>query len=108
MRFFSIGGEGELKRSISVLNNFVKKVNNRKQKDETEEPDLVSLFIDETKRESGSQPSYEDLKDITLNFVVAGRDTTAQTLTWVLYMLDRNPKVYKKVMKEVCANRGLR
>lgn len=90
-----------------VLNNFVKKVNDRKQTGGTDEPDLVSLFIDEGKRENWTEPSYEDLKDITLNFVVAGRDTTAQTLTWVLYMLDRNPKVYKKVMKEVLANRGL-
>jgi len=107
MRFFSLGGEGEVKKSVAVLNEFVERLNQLKQKGEPGQPDLLSLFIDEGKRYSWKPPTKQDIKDIILNFVIAGRDTTAQTLTWVLYMLERNPEVYTKVMEEVVANKGL-
>jgi len=43
------------------------------------------------------------LRDIILNFVIAGRDTTAGTLSWFLYMLCRNQHIQDKVAREVRA-----
>jgi len=82
-------------------------VNDRKKTGSTDQPDLLSLFIDEETRYSKRAPTFQEVKDIMLNFIIAGRDTTAQTLTWVLYMLARKPEVYKKVMEEVKANQSL-
>jgi len=106
MRFFNVGGEAELKKSIAVLDEFVNKVNTRKQTGEADQPDLLSLFVDEGKRYSRKPPTFQEVKDIMMNFIIAGRDTTAQTLTWVLYLLARRPDVYKKVMEEVESNTG--
>lgn len=39
--------------------------------------------------------------DAALNFLSAGRDTTAQSLTWTLYALLRNPKTLPKLRKEI-------
>lgn len=44
-------------------------------------------------------PTY--LRDIILNFVIAGKDTTAATLSWLMYMLCKYPAVQEKAAKEV-------
>lgn len=40
-------------------------------------------------------------RDIVLNFVIAGKDTSANTLSWFFYMLCKNPVVREKVAQEV-------
>jgi len=81
MRFFNIGREAEIKKSVAVLNDFVKAVNSQKQTGEPGQPDLLSLYLDEGMRYSKKPPTFQEVKDIVLNFIIAGRDTTAQTLT---------------------------
>jgi cytochrome P450 len=41
------------------------------------------------------------LKDIILNFMIAGKDTTANTLSWFFYMLCKNPLVEHKIVQEI-------
>lgn len=43
------------------------------------------------------------LRDIILNFVIAGRDTTAGTLSWFLYVLCRNQSIQDRIAQEVRA-----
>jgi cytochrome P450 len=54
--------------------------------------------------EDGQPLSDEMLKDHVLNFIIAGRDTTAQALAWMFYLLHRSqtdPGILKKLVKEV-------
>jgi len=41
------------------------------------------------------------LRDIILNVMVAGKDTTAASLSWFLYMLCKNPLVQEKIVQEI-------
>lgn len=41
------------------------------------------------------------LRDITLNFIIAGKDTTANTLTWFFYMLCKHPLIQEKAALDV-------
>ncbi|KAF9380463.1 hypothetical protein CPC16_010309 [Podila verticillata] len=50
--------------------------------------DLLQLFMD-TKDDNGQPLSDDMLKDAILNFTIAGRDTTAQALSWMFYSLNR-------------------
>ncbi|MEU8923148.1 cytochrome P450 [Kitasatospora sp. NPDC048545] len=45
--------------------------------------------------------SDEDLRDQVLTIVMAGHETTAKSLTWTLYLLDRHPEELAKVREEV-------
>jgi len=45
--------------------------------------------------------SDEELRDIIVNFLVAGRDTTACALCWFFYEMARHPDVESKVIEEV-------
>ncbi|KAF3792372.1 Cytochrome P450 704B1 [Nymphaea thermarum] len=71
--------------------------------DETEcqiKHDILSRFI-ELGEESDSRLTEKTLRNIVLNFVIAGRDTTATTLSWFLYMMIKNPQAANKVRKEL-------
>ena len=41
--------------------------------------------------------------DAAMNYLSAGRDTTAQSLTWTLYLLMRHPSVQQKILLELRA-----
>jgi cytochrome P450 len=41
------------------------------------------------------------VRDIIINFAIAGRDTTAILSTWAVYCLMKNPKVLDRVKDEV-------
>ncbi|CEG71286.1 hypothetical protein RMATCC62417_07041 [Rhizopus microsporus] len=62
--------------------------------------DLLSRFMD-ARNNKGNPLSNDELRDIVLNFVIAGRDTTAQALSWTFYMLMCHPRVEKKLLEEI-------
>jgi len=41
------------------------------------------------------------LRDLILNFLIAGRDTTACALSWMMYVLCLNPEVEEKMYQEI-------
>eukprot|EP01088_Endostelium_zonatum_P001803 TRINITY_DN1215_c0_g2_i1.p1 TRINITY_DN1215_c0_g2~~TRINITY_DN1215_c0_g2_i1.p1 ORF type:complete len:497 (+),score=75.59 TRINITY_DN1215_c0_g2_i1:188-1492(+) len=53
------------------------------------------------KDDNGEPFSDRYLRDIILNFLLAGRDTTAQTLSWMFYLLSQHPTAWQKLRTEV-------
>ncbi|KAG0049095.1 hypothetical protein BGZ83_006045 [Gryganskiella cystojenkinii] len=62
--------------------------------------DLLDHFIS-YQNEDGSLLNDRELRDIFVNFMVAGRDTTAQALTWQFYSLMANPRVMTNLVHEI-------
>lgn len=56
--------------------------------------DLLALFMEHTR-------DPEALLTVVLNFLIAGRDTTAQTLSWLFYELCANPEHVEHIRSEV-------
>ncbi|XP_015888792.3 cytochrome P450 704C1 [Ziziphus jujuba] len=105
-RFFNIGCEASLKKNIKVLDDFVNNLIKRKrtllagQQDCKEKEDILSRFLVESEKDPGEMTD-QYLRDIILNFMIAGKDTTAGTLSWFLYMLCKNPLIQEKIAQEV-------
>lgn len=57
--------------------------------------DILSRFLELRK----TDPKY--LKDIILSFMIAGKDTTASTLSWFIYLLCKHPHIQEKIALEV-------
>lgn len=57
--------------------------------------DILSRFLEQCNTD------FKYLRDIILNFVIAGKDTTAATLSWFIYMLCKHQKVQEKIAEEV-------
>ncbi len=63
--------------------------------------DLLSRFIDHAHKEGKEDISDSELRDVIMNILLAGRDTTACALSWTFYELTRHPEVVEKIIKEV-------
>ncbi|CAI2186767.1 3560_t:CDS:2 [Funneliformis geosporum] len=51
--------------------------------------------------DNGEKLTDKELRDVVINFIIAGRDTTAQTLSWMMYNLMVNPSAEEQLIKEV-------
>ncbi|KAF8924556.1 putative cytochrome P450 monooxygenase [Dissophora ornata] len=63
--------------------------------------DLLQLFMDMS--DDGEALSDDMLIDSVLNFVIAGRDTTAQALSWTFYLMHRteaSPEIFQNLVQE--------
>lgn len=61
--------------------------------------DLLDLFM-ESRNEDGKPWSPQQLRDALLNFLIAGRDTTAQALSWMTWRLLSHPQELEKLRAE--------
>jgi len=61
--------------------------------------DLLSRF--KTLVDPSTTGYKKFLRDIILNFAIAGRDTTACLLTWTIHCLNQHPEFMQRVKKEI-------
>ncbi|KAJ3154135.1 hypothetical protein HK101_001683 [Irineochytrium annulatum] len=99
-------------RNVKIIRDFGMRIVKERQAqvaakaDEGEgKSDLLSLLMN-VKDENGNAPSDEDLCDHVLNFIIAGRDTTAQALSWTFFMLDQNPSALTTLLSEIDTTLG--
>lgn len=59
--------------------------------------DLLALYMER----QGEEITNEELRDIIMNFLIAGRDTTANALSWAFYRLCIHPDIQNKAYEEV-------
>ncbi|MFT6810270.1 MAG: cytochrome P450 [Saprospiraceae bacterium] len=62
--------------------------------------DLLQMLLEARYEDTGEGMSVEQLIDEVLILFVAGHETTANTLTWCLYLLTQHPEIYKEAKKE--------
>ncbi|MFZ4813212.1 MAG: cytochrome P450 [Phototrophicaceae bacterium] len=72
----------------------------RLQQPGVERNDLLTLLLN-TKDEDGNPVSDDFVRDNILTLFFAGHETTANTLTWALYLLDQHPAILEKLRQEV-------
>ncbi|KAI3471079.1 hypothetical protein Pfo_027742 [Paulownia fortunei] len=102
-KFLNIGSEATLRNCMKVVDVFVYKViqskieqlNKPKEDLPVNKGDILSRFLEMNE----TDPKY--LKDIILSFMIAGKDTTAVTLSWFFYMMCKYPVLQEKIVKEV-------
>uniref|UniRef100_A0A0E0M9Z3 Cytochrome P450 n=1 Tax=Oryza punctata TaxID=4537 RepID=A0A0E0M9Z3_ORYPU len=103
-RLLNVGIEAMLKERIKVVDEFVYRLI-RARSDELSDAhdsgsrqDILTRFLQATTSDSGVD--YKYLRDIILNIVIAGKDTTAGALAWFLYMVCKHPEVQEKICNE--------
>ncbi|KVI06194.1 cytochrome P450 71A1-like [Cynara cardunculus var. scolymus] len=75
-------------------------LNPQKLKLHEEEEDFVDILL-RLKKEQLFDLTYDHIKAILMNVLVAGTDTTAATVVWAMTALINNPNVMKKAQEEV-------
>ncbi|KMT00143.1 hypothetical protein BVRB_1g019640 [Beta vulgaris subsp. vulgaris] len=105
-KYLNIGAEAKLKKNIKIVDDFVYRLITNKvelmkssgsnySEMQMKKDDILSRFLEQCNTD------FKYLRDIILNFVIAGKDTTAATLSWFIYMLCKHQKVQEKIAEEV-------
>lgn len=109
LEYFNRQG-AQMRKSIKILKTYCYKIidlrlqaissgQNVGAVDSKQGKDLLELFI-------GMGLNREELLPVVLNFLIAGRDTTAQSLAWTFYRFWQHPEVVAKIRKELQENIG--
>ncbi|XP_002963764.2 cytochrome P450 704B1 [Selaginella moellendorffii] len=102
-----LGREAQLAKNAKIVDDFTYNVIKTRRAElqgkcaDEKKADILSRFMllsDDPK----NQINDKTLRDIVLNFVIAGRDTTAVTLSWFVYMLATHPDCGDKIYAELC------
>ncbi|CAI5723794.1 unnamed protein product [Hyaloperonospora brassicae] len=113
-RFLRVGMERQLKQDIDVINSTVFDIvaktiqhcGKDAQDDKKAGKDIISLFLDNMDQSKDADGGCFDpvyLRDIAVNFIIAGHDTAAQALSWFFYYLSQNKQVEANIHKELDA-----
>ncbi|KAI3631381.1 hypothetical protein MIR68_010871 [Amoeboaphelidium protococcarum] len=95
--------------SAQIMRDCVKTINEfssqcieerRQDPDKDNKDDLLSRFMRLRDEETGELYSDQELRDTIMNLIIAGRDTTAQTLSWAFTELFKHPEVIEKIRNE--------
>ncbi|ORY95137.1 putative P450 oxidoreductase [Lobosporangium transversale] len=104
------GQARKMRNAVKVIDSYAYAAI-RQRRQETEEEaqarqartgreDLLDLFI-KWRDDDGRALTDVELRDVFINFVIAGRDTTAQALSWMYYEVMKNPAVEQNIWREV-------
>jgi len=97
-KFFNVGSEKRLRESIRIVHDFADNIIRLRLEDQStkDHQDLLSRFIS-----SSGINDCDFLRDVVVNFILAGRDTTSSGLSWFFWLLSLNPDVVSKIRSEV-------
>ncbi|KAF9140981.1 hypothetical protein BG015_001452, partial [Linnemannia schmuckeri] len=110
------GNDKRVAADRAIVRDFAQKIIDRRRRERAQQAkvdegkdvglgnkDLLQLFMDIGSEEGGTPLSDEMLVDSVLNFVIAGRDTTAQALAWTFYLMHRreaDPAIVPRILEE--------
>ncbi|KAF1321510.1 Cytochrome p450, partial [Globisporangium splendens] len=114
-KWLNIGKEKQMAKDVQVINDFTLNVIKRsmeqartKSDADTKSKDLISLFLEKesTGYSNGEYNGSVDtdatlIRDMTMSFLAAGRDTTSQSMAWFILMLNRSPPILARVRQEI-------
>lgn len=109
-RALSVGEEKELRTQLEVIDKFVRDLISERQASPelATKEDLLSrlMLACEADKEIEESKRAAYLRDMTVNFIIAGRDTTACAMSWFVYELAKNPDVASKLISELESSGG--
>jgi len=102
-RALGLGEESEARRHFRLLADYSLETVRMLKEDPTGEKadSFVGMFVAEAKTNGAKVADDAFLKDMVLNFLIAGRDTTAQAMSWIFWLLMGHPEVEQKLLEEI-------
>lgn len=63
--------------------------------------DLMSILMRARDADTGAEMTNKQLRDETATLVIAGSETTGNTVAWACYLLARHPRIQERLQEEV-------
>ena len=91
----------KVREAIDLLDHIVYAIiEERLQHPQRERDDLLNMLLD-SRYEDGSPMPVRQVRDEVMALLVAGHETTANTLSWTWYLLDQYPDVVAQLEAEI-------
>ena len=106
-RYFKLPQDRKLDKAIIEIRKFIDKILADSKHKIEQNPDLLenpSNFLEAllvAKDEDGSTFDDDEIYSNVLTMLLAGEDTTANTISWMAYYLTEYPEIAMKIRKEV-------
>ena len=97
--------ERRIRQLNNVINEFARHVIDKAKKGQSSpagnSETIIKRYLDYAQDQKHPSPTHQQLRDLVIGFVMAGRDSTAAALTWTLYELSRHPAVADRIRNEI-------
>ncbi|MHA3775558.1 cytochrome P450 [Verrucomicrobiota bacterium sgz303538] len=91
-------------RALSSLNAIVNGIIQARRHQPEAHDDLLSMLLSACEEETGRGMSDKQLRDEVMTIFVAGHETTANAMAWLLYLVSQHPAVEEQLLAEIDAN----
>lgn len=88
-------------RSLSALNAIVHGIIKARRAQPEAHDDLLSMLLSACEEDTGRGMSDEQLRDEVMTIFVAGHETTANAMCWLLYLVSQHPAVEEELVAEI-------
>ncbi|GMF33260.1 unnamed protein product [Phytophthora fragariaefolia] len=95
-RLMNIGEERKLKQAREIVHQMTYQVMSESMQKKRSDSNLLTLLV-----ESSCGSDVTAVRDSVMNFLLAGNDTSAFSLSWILVNLNRKPEALAKLRKEI-------
>jgi cytochrome P450 len=89
------------KRAMAALDEVIYGMIDERRADARQYGDLLDLLLTSQDSETGTGMSSRQLRDEMITIFTAGHETTANLMTWTLYLLAKHPDVQAKLRIEL-------
>jgi cytochrome P450 len=91
-------------RSLESLNKIVHGIIQSRRRQPHAQDDLLNMLISATEEGTGRGMTDEQLRDEVMTVFVAGHETTANAMAWLLYLISQHPEIEKKLVADIDAH----
>ncbi len=89
------------KRLMRAINGGVYRMIQARRDDKEDRGDMLSAYMNARNEQTGEGMSDQLLRDEVLTLLVAGHDSTAQSLSWAIHLLAQHPDAAARARAEV-------
>ncbi|MCG6135663.1 MAG: cytochrome P450 [Nostoc sp. LLA-1] len=89
------------RRAIAQMDEAIYKLIQERRHSEEKPNDLLTMLMEAKDEETGQQMDDKLLRDEVATLMLAGHETTANTLSWTWMLLAQNPEVREKLASEL-------
>lgn len=95
----------KVREGIELLDQIVYAIIEERRRSQSSRDDLLAMLLD-ARYDDGSPMPDQQVRDEVMALLVAGHETTANTLSWTWYLLAQNPAIVERLEAEIDAVLG--
>lgn len=88
------------RNSYEAIKKVVSDIIEKRRTNTQKYDDLLSMLMEVEDADTGEKMSDQQIQDEVITIFLAGHETTAVALTWLMHCLDENPEIQEKLQEE--------